>query len=120
VSKAKEFTLDLGGEQVGLRFDFNALATVEELTGRNLVVEGLKDPSITDLRALIYACSVAWCDAHKEECRYDLKAIGGMLDMDTVTQAWSTLQALTTANMPEQRGPAGVGEENPPEAPEGA
>lgn len=55
----KSITTDIAGEKVELRMDFNALAMVEKMTGKNLLDQKIwEDMDVTTMTILFYACAV--------------------------------------------------------------
>lgn len=110
MGKAKEVTVELDGAPVALRFDFNALEIIEDLTGRNMLVDEMKDVRAKDLKAIVYACHAAYCEAHGTEA-LTLGEIGSRLHGESATQAWGAITGLASDNGPEP------GKGNPREAP---
>jgi predicted O-methyltransferase YrrM len=55
--EVSQATMELGGTVYRLRFDFNALAEIEELTGKSIMGGGgFKPETVEDIRAFIFAC----------------------------------------------------------------
>lgn len=119
MARAHEVSVQLDEVTLHLRFDFNAVATIEELTGRN-VLEGLNTPSGRDLRAVVYACCAAWDESRGREPERSLKEVGALMNMASVAAITGKLPELLGANMPEPAEepaePAGE-EEDPTAAP---
>jgi predicted O-methyltransferase YrrM len=55
--EVSQITMEMGGQEHRLRFDFNALAEIEELTGKSIMGGGgFKPDTVQDIRAFIFAC----------------------------------------------------------------
>lgn len=106
MSRAREVTVELGAVTLAMRFDFNAIASIEEMTGRN-VLEGLASPSGTDLRAIVYACAAASDEAKGMEPRLTIKQIGALMEPSNVEKLSAALNELTGGEKPAAQEEAG-------------
>lgn len=113
MARAREVTVDLDGQVLSLRFDFNAIATIEKMTGRN-VLEGLASPSGTDLRAIVYACAAASDEAKGKEPRLTVTQVGALMEPGNVEKLSAALNELTGGEKAAAQEEAG--DKDPPEA----
>lgn len=95
-----EIPIELGGKLRHLRFDINAMATFEELTGLNLMKPSVQrklasDMTVTQFRAFLYACLV-----HEDEA-LTLKQVGGFITTENMEEIAGKINQAKEAAAPE-------------------
>lgn len=89
-----------------LRLDFNAIATAEELTGKNILAAGaLTEPSARDVRALLFAM------LKHEDANLTLEDVGAMLHPGNVLAVTQAIKAAIEQAMPPKAEAEGEGDE---------
>lgn len=77
----KEVTVELGGKERKLIYDFNALAKAEEVTGKSMLDGAVwQSPSATDLRAFI------WAGLLRDDPNVTIQQVGSWLTIDTMSE----------------------------------
>jgi hypothetical protein len=81
-----------------LRFDFNAFASYEEVTGKSILAEGFQEGlnSVRGLRALLWAALL------HEDPNLTLTDVGAMLHLGNARQVSDSVQAALGAALPDQ------------------
>jgi hypothetical protein len=75
MSHIPKHTLHIGGKDRTLTFDFNAICTVEEKTGLNLLQASVSTVEAKNLRALLYASLL------RDEPALTINEVGSWIDM---------------------------------------
>jgi predicted O-methyltransferase YrrM len=84
--------MELGGKEYCLRFDFNALAEIEELTGKSIMGGGgFKPETVEDIRAFIFACMKAGGFTGT------LEDVGDMLSLGDMEYVASTIASIVNS-----------------------
>ena len=87
-----------------LRFDFNALASFEEQSGRSALDPAVwNSPDAKTLRALLWAAML-----HEDEA-LTIKAVGAMIHAGNVSYVSEKIQEASAASNPEPSGDNGEG-----------
>jgi len=93
--------IELGGRQVELRLDFNALSRWESVTGRSALTAGTWDQlSASDLRALIWAMGAADVKAPT------LEEVGAALTPDRLEELLHLVDEVLGVSLPRTAGDA--------------
>lgn len=105
-----EVTVTLGGEERRFRLDFNALARIEEATGKNLLLNPnwLDSLSVKDLRAFVWGL----LHVGPGEMRPELEEVGAWLDPGSMREVTQMLLGLWKASTPKGK-PGKKGEPAP-------
>ena len=86
--------VELGGKERTLRVDFNALALIEERTGKSVMnLQDFKTMKSTDIRSIVWACLV-----HEEPALTETE-VGKMLTMATLPKVLSAFTEAMTRSM---------------------
>ena len=87
----------LDGEEYSLRFDFEAIATAEELTGRPLLTaldqRMLAKPTIAEVRAMLFACLLPG------NPEVEFSAVAKLVTRKTIVRIWGAVLAAWTESM---------------------
>ncbi len=78
-----------------LWLNFNAMVKYEEQTGKN-VFKSMSDPSVTDLRALIWACLL------HEDPKLTIETVGEFINMGNMEQVMDKLMEAWVAASPDK------------------
>ena len=91
-----EVKVELGGKIRVMKFDLNAMAEYEELTGKNILTGfSAKNMGARELRALLFACLSG------NEDVLTLKDVGGWVTPATMNEISVKLTEAFTASVPE-------------------
>lgn len=100
--RAKEAPVRVGGRLRLLVVDFNALCTVQEITGVN-ITEGVERPPLPVLRALCYAALRSGARREEKPFDFDLERVGDWMEEEP--QLLAEVLKLTGDAQPEQVSP---------------
>ena len=131
MSQVREVTVDLSGEDVILRYDFNAMSLLEDMAENGEITAAPKAPESTDdddeehplarvkaknIRAFVYAMAAAADMARGNPVQRSITEIGSIMPMGPETLALIVIvNGLMSAAMPEKKEEDGD-EGNPPVA----
>ena len=103
----KSISINLDKER-HLRFNMNAMVKFEEVSGKSLL-SGLNTAnlSVTDLRALLWACLI------HEDKKLTLDQVGEMISLDNLQEVTQAVTQTMSSSMPDKKGEA---DPNPPKA----
>jgi hypothetical protein len=97
-----EVKVDLGGKVRVMKFDLNAMAEYEELTGKNILSRfNTKNMGARELRALLFACLSG------DDETLTLKDVGSWVTPATMNEISSALTDAFSASVPESEGKKG-------------
>ncbi len=77
-----------------LKLDLNTMVDFESATGKNMLKLNWQNLSITDTRALLWAC------LHGEDQTLTLQQVGAMLSLDNVPEITTKLSEVINASVP--------------------
>lgn len=98
--KAREVSVQLDGRAHVLRFDVNAVATYEELTGRTAFNQ-VEIATFRDLRAILYACLKAYHEARDQPPVLSLTRVGVLMtDPDVMAEVQRAVTRVVRENSP--------------------
>ena len=93
--RTKETSVDLGDATLNLRYDFNAICNVEDLTGKNLLLPGaLEGVTGSIVRSLVYGCHLAYHQFRDESPKHNLYGIGALIDGDSAEKLMVAIKEL--------------------------